>query len=179
MINQLQIPRDQKFQSKHDPIYASLDRIKNWFIYGHLSFLDDLQRSEAKRVKCFHLLIKDLARRFHGNRDLQGLGWFLKQEGWEGGKRFHFHFALTDENLTSTTPEVACRFIAKQWAKITGATAIQVEQWNHAEGANGIWYLTEYEDKPPRLSGYFDGELCHYKISKTLHKRILETSTQG
>lgn len=176
-MNTLQIPRNPAFKDKHDPIYAVLDRIDNWFVFGHLSFLDDLQRSEVRRIKSFHLIIRDLAKRSLGRRDLDSIGWFLKQEGWDGGKRYHFHFALTQDNLTGTTPEAVCRFITKQWRKVTGATETDVRPWNHAEGRNGIWYLTQFEDKPPRLSSYFEGELCHYRYSKLLRSRLLKSAT--
>jgi hypothetical protein len=175
-MNTLQIPRSPAFKDKHDPIYAVLDRIDNWFVFGHLSFLDDLQHSEARRIKSFHLIIRDLARRSLGRRDLDSIGWFLKQEGWDGGKRYHFHFALTNDNLTRTTPEAVCRFLGKQWQKVTGASASDIRPWDRAHGLNGIWYLTELEDKPPRLSTYFEGERCHYKISKLLHKRMLDAA---
>lgn len=178
-MHPLQIPRNPAFKDKHDPIYAVLDRIDNWFVFGHLSFLDDLQRSEVGRVKAFHLTMRDLAKRSIGKRDLDGIGWFLKQEGWEGGKRYHFHFALTDDNLTRTSPEAVCRFIAKQWRKVTGATSVDIRPWNRANGLNGIWYLTEFEDKPPHLSHYFEGERCHYRISKLLYKRLLATGEKG
>src|SRR5271165_596252 len=121
--------RDPRFLDQHDPIYASLDRLSNWFVYGHLTFVDRFQRDESIRVKKFHLLIRDLAGRYVGKRDLDSVGWFLKQEGSRHGKRFHFHFALTSDNLSTIPPDTACRYLEKQWGKI-GKSQCVIVPWD-------------------------------------------------
>jgi hypothetical protein len=103
MMNMGETKRDLRYQHMHDAIYTSLDRVSNWMMYGHLTFPDEFQKDEIMRLKKFHLLIRDLAKRFTGKRDLDKIGWFLKQEGQWSGKRFHFHFAITKENLEHTT----------------------------------------------------------------------------
>jgi len=35
-------------------------------VYGHLSFKDEFQADETQRLKKFHLLMRDLAKRFTG-----------------------------------------------------------------------------------------------------------------
>jgi hypothetical protein len=169
--------RDLRYEAKHDAIYASLDRISSWMIYGHLSFTDEFQRDEIVRLKKFHLLIRDLAKRFTGARDLDAIGWFLKQEGQWSGKRFHFHFALTQDNLEHTTPETVCRYLTKQWQKI-GKSVCEIVPWNETKTAKGIWYLTQNEETPLHHSRYFHGELCHWKMSTLLRTRILELANR-
>jgi len=51
----------------HDAIFASLDKVPNWMVYGHLSFTDEFQGDEKERLKKFRLLMRDLAKRFTGN----------------------------------------------------------------------------------------------------------------
>ena len=163
--------RDLRYQDKHDVIYKSLDRILNWMVKADLSFTDDCQWDEKERVKKFHLLMRDLARRFTGKRDLDKLAWFLNQEGRRGGKRFHFHLAITNDNLEHTTPETVCRYLNKQWRKI-GKSVCKIVPWNKTKGARGIWYVTQKEDSPLDDSRYFHGEFCHWKMSTLLHQRI-------
>lgn len=165
--------RDLRFQDKHDPIYASLDLIPNWMTYGHLSFTDEFQRDEIVRLKKFHLLMRDLAKRFTGARDLDAIGWFLKQEGQWCGKRFHFHFAITTDNLEHTTPETVCRYLVRQWQKI-GKSVCEIVPWDESKTAKGIWYLTQNEETPLHHSRYFHGEFCHWKMGTLLRTRILE-----
>jgi hypothetical protein len=165
--------RDLNFQDKHDPIYASLDLIPNWMIYGHLSFTDESQKDEIIRLKKFHLLMRDLAKRFTGSRDLDAIGWFLKQEGQWSGKRYHFHFAITNDNLEHTTPEIVCRYLIKQWQKI-GKSVCEIVPWDSSKTAKGIWYLTQNEEAPLQHSRYFHGEYAHWKMGTKLHTRILE-----
>ncbi|SRR6266496_1393009 len=174
MIGNAGEKRDLRYQEKHDPIYASLDLIHNWMTYGHLTFPDEFQKDEIVRLKKFHLLIRDLARRFTGKRDLDAIGWFLKQEGTRRGKRFHFHFAITRDNLENTTPETVCRYLKKQWHKI-GKSVCEIVQWDSSKTEKGIWYLTQIEDFPLDDSRYFHGEFCHWKMSTLLHQRISES----
>lgn len=169
--------RDLRFEHQHDAIYASLDRISTWMIYGHLSFTDEFQRDEIVRLKKFHLLIRDLAKRFTGSRDLDAIGWFLKQEGQWSGKRFHFHFAITKDNLEHTTPETVCRYLNKQWQKI-GKSVCEIRPWDETKTAKGIWYLTQNEETPLHHSRYFHGEFCHWKMSTLLRTRILEIANR-
>lgn len=169
--------RNLRYADRHDAIYASLDRIQNWLIYGHLSFTNEFQKNEVLRLKKFHLLIRDLAKRFTGKRDLDAIGWFLKQEGMLNGKRFHFHFALTSDNLTRTTPEVVCRYLTRQWQKI-GKSICEIVPWNSAKTPKGIWYLTQHDEQPPHHSKYFHGEFCHWKMSTLLHTKILWNGNQ-
>jgi len=169
--------RDLRYQHMHDAIFASLDQVRNWVVYGHLSFRDEFQGDEKERLKKFHLLMRDLAKRFTGRRDLQAVGWFLKQEGSRHGKRFHFHFALTSDNLTRTTPETVCRYLTRQWQKI-GKSVCEIVPWDESKTARGIWYLTQNEETPLHHSRYFHGEFCHWKMSTLLHSRILENVTR-
>ena len=173
--------RDLLYQSNHDAIYASLDRISNWMIYGHLSFKDEFQGNEKERLKKFHLLMRDLAKRFTGRRDLQSIGWFLKQEGSPHGKRFHFHFALTSDNLTRTSEVVCryliCRYLTRQWNKI-GKSVCEIVPWDSSKTPLGIWYLTQNEESPLHHSRYFHGEFCHWKMSTLLHTTILRNANQ-
>ena len=166
-----------KYKDQHDPIYASLDRIQNWMIYGHLSFLNESQWDETKRLKKFHLLIRDLAKRFTGSRDLDAIGWFLNQEGCKTGKRFHFHFGLTNDNLEKTSPEIVSRYLKKQWGKI-GKSDSKIVPWNSSKTAGGIWYMTQYDKLPLHHSPYFHGEFCHWKMSTLLHSKILAVANQ-
>ncbi len=170
--------RDVRYQDQHDSIYASLDLIPNWMVYGHLSLLNDCQKDEKQRLKKFHLLMRDLAKRFTGKRDLDAVGWFLKQEGIWNGKRFHFHFGLTNDNLATTSPEIVCRYLNKQWDKI-GKSTCEIVPWNSSETPLGIWYLTQNEKHPLHHSRYFHGEFCHWKMSTLLHARIMEISNQN
>jgi hypothetical protein len=165
--------RDLRYQGEHDAIYASLDLIPNWMTYGHLTFPDEFQRDEIVRLKKFHLLIRDLAKRFTGTRDLDAIGWFLKQEGSRHGKRFHFHFGITSDNLTRTTPETVCRYLIRQWQKL-GKSVCEIVPWDSTKTAKGIWYLTQNEETPLHYSRYFHGEFCHWKMSPLLHSRILK-----
>jgi hypothetical protein len=165
--------RDIRYQGEHDPIYASLDHVSNWMIYGHLTFTDEFQKDEIMRLKKFHLLIRDLAKRFTGSRDLDAIGWFLKQEGQWSGKRFHFHFAITKDSLENTPPETVCRYLKKQWQKI-GKSICKIVPWDESKTAKGIWYLTQNEESPLHHSRYFHGEYCHWKMSTLLYSRILE-----
>lgn len=167
-------------QHKHDPIYASLDLIPNWMVKGDCSFLDDCQWDETKRVKRFHLLMRDLVKRYVGARDLNGIAWFLNQEGRRGDKRFHLHFAITSDNfdLTRTTPEVVCRYLTRQWHKIAKVKECVVKPWDPIEGPKGIWYMTQYDEKPLHHSRYFHGEYCHWKMSTLLHTKILRNANQ-
>jgi len=165
--------RDLRYQGEHDAIYASLDHVSNWMIYGHLTFTDEFQKDEIVRLKKFHLLIRDLAKRFTGKRDLDAIGWFLKQEGSRHGKRFHFHFGITSDNLTRTTPETVCRYLTRQWQKI-GKSVCEIVPWDSSKTPLGIWYLTQNEESPLHHSRYFHGEYCHWKMSTLLHSRILE-----
>jgi hypothetical protein len=169
--------RDLKFQDEHDPIYASLDLVPNWMVYGHLSFLDECQWDESKRVKRFHCLVRDLAKRYVRARDLDSIGWFLKQEGSTKGKRFHFHFAITSDNLTRTTPEVVCRYLTRQWQKI-GKSVCEIVPWDSSKTAKGIWYLTQNDEQPLHHSRYFHGEFCHWKMSTLLHTTILRNANR-
>jgi hypothetical protein len=177
MMNMGDTTRDLRYQDNHDAIYASLDRISNWMIYGHLSFTDEFQSDETLRLKKFHLLIRDLAKRFTGSRNLDAVGWFLKQEGNRNGKRFHFHFALTSDNLTRTTPEVVCRYLNRQWLKI-GKSVCEIVPWDSSKTPLGIWYLTQNEETPLHHSRYFHGEYCHWKMSTLLHTKISQNANQ-
>lgn len=177
MMNMGDTERDLRYQHMHDAIFASLDLVPNWMIYGHLSFKDEFQGDEKERLKKFHLLMRDLAKRFTGRRDLQGLGWFLKQEGRRHGKRFHFHFAVTSDNLTRTTPEVVCRYLTRQWHKI-GKSVCEIIPWDSTKTPLGIWYLTQNEELPLHHSRYFHGEFCHWKMSTLLHTQILRNANR-
>lgn len=163
--------RDLHFENHHDPIYGSLDRIENWIAYGHLSLKENLQWTERERLKKFHLLIRDTAKRFTGSRDLNGIGWFLREEGNGEQKRFHFHFGITADNLDRTTPETVCRYLRHQWNKI-GKSVCEIEPWDRARGGRGIWYLTEMEEYEVPQSKYFHGDYCHWKMSSLLYSRI-------
>lgn len=169
--------RDLRFEEHHDAIYAALDLIPNWMVYGHLSFLDEFQGDEHQRLKKFHLLIRDLAKRFTGKRDLDAIGWFLKQEGSWHGKRFHFHFALTSTNLTKTSPSIVCGYLARQWKKI-GKSTCEIVPWDSNKTPLGIWYLTQNEESPLHHSSYFHGEYCHWKMSTLLYRNILELADE-
>jgi hypothetical protein len=169
--------RDLRYQKKHDAIYASLDLVPNWMVYGHLSFKNEFQGDEIERLKKFHLLMRDLAKRFTRRRDLHAVGWFLKQEGSRQGKRFHFHFALTGDNLTRTTPEVVCRYLTHQWRKI-GKSVCEIVPWDSSKTPLGIWYLTQNDEQPLYQSRYFHGEYCHWKMSTLLHSKILEIANR-
>ena len=168
--------RDNRYASQHDPIYHSLDSIPNWFVYGHLTFPDWGQGPESKRVKKFHTLIRDTARRFAGKRDLNGVGWFLRQEGNSKDRLYHFHFAMTDDKLSNTTAEVVCRYMARQWSKIA-KTRCQIEPWNPTLGPRAVWYTTQYEPYPIRHSNYFGGDVCHWRMSPLLTARIKQPAT--
>ena len=102
----------------------------------------------------------------------------LKQEGQWSGKRFHFHFALTQDNLEHTTPETVCRYLTKQWQKI-GKSVSEIVPWNSTKTAKGIWYLTQNEETPLHHSRYFHGsEFCHWKMSTLLRTRIFEIANR-
>lgn len=103
-----------------DPISVPLNQVDNWLVYGHLTIGKSLQRHEGDRIKKFHLLMRDTARRFFEVRDLDALGWFLKQEGNGKDKLFHFHFGLTADKLEHTTAEVVSRFLTKQCERARG-----------------------------------------------------------
>jgi hypothetical protein len=165
--------RDVRYQDQHDPIYHSLDMVPDWFVYGHLSLAEKLQGSEIQRLKKFHLLMRDTAKRFTGSRDLNALGWFLREEGNGEHKRFHFHFSLTSDGLERTSPEVVCRYLCKQWGKI-GKSVCQIDPWNQTKTPLGVWYLTQMEPYPVSYSRYFHGDNCRWKMSTLLHSRILE-----
>ena len=165
--------RNLNYQDKHDPIYASLDRIQNWMIYGHLSLMDKCQWDENERLKKFHLLMRDTAKRFTRSRDLNVIAWFLKQEGDYHNKRYHFHFSITDDNLERTTPQTVSNYLTKQWNKI-GKSTCKVVPWDKSKTPLGIWYLTQIEEYPLKHSRYFHGENCHWKMSTLLRTRILE-----
>lgn len=177
MMTNSKTTRDPHFEHKHDPIYASLDLVSNWMVYGHLSLLDKCQSDERDRLKKFHLLMRDLAKRFTGTRDLDAVGWFLKQEGSRHGKRFHFHFGLTSDNLTNTSPKIVCGYLAKQWRKI-GKSVCEVVPWDSSKTPLGIWYLTQNDETPLHHSRYFYGEYCHWKMSTLLHASILKIANQ-
>ena len=167
--------RDLRYQEQHDPIYASLDLVPNWLVYGHLSLNSNSQGSEIERLKKFHLLIRDAAKRFIGARDLNAVGWFLREEGNWQDKRFHFHFSITSDNLANTTAEVVSRYLTKQWSKI-GKSVCHIEPWDRAKTPLGIWYLTQMDPYPAQYSRYFHGNNCRWKMSTLLHTRILELS---
>ena len=173
MIKLIPATRDLRYKHEHDSIYASLDLVPNWMIYGHLSLLDDCQGDEKFRLKKFHLLIRDLAKRFTGSRDLDAIAWFLKQEGNPSGKRFHFHFAVTNDGLEKTSSETVARYLTKQWGKI-GKSTCEIVPWNQSQTPLGIWYLTQNEKQPLQHSRYFHGEFCHWKMSPLLHSKILQ-----
>jgi hypothetical protein len=101
MLFVLMSPTTRHFQNAadHDGIYASLDLIGNWIVKADLTLIDTLQKNEADRVGKFHQLIRDISRRFTEHRDLQNIGWFLRQEGNGSDKRFHFHLLLTSQGL--------------------------------------------------------------------------------
>jgi len=170
--------RDSRYSHLHDPIYHSLDLVPNWFIYGHLTLERHLQCSEKERLDKFKMLIRDVSKRFAGRRDLNSLGWFLREEGNFADKRFHFHFSLTSDELERTTPEVVCRYIGKQWMKIAKSTA-KVEPWDKSKGSLGRWYLTQLEQyrvKPSRF--YNGGEDCRWKMSTSLFTKIKKLTTE-
>jgi hypothetical protein len=169
--------RDLRYDDKHDVIYKSLDLVPNWLVKADLTFKNDCQWDEKERVKKFHLLMRDLARRFTGKRDLDAIGWFLNQEGRRGGKRFHFHFAITTDNLEHTTPETVSRYLDKQWEKI-GKSQSTIEPWNKTKTAKGVWYVTQREQSPLDDSQYFHGEFCHWRMSTLLHQRISEYTNE-
>ncbi len=172
------LKRNPRYASQHDPIYASLDGIKNWFVYGHLSLNDSLQFSEAQRLKKFHLLIRDTAKRFVGHRDLNNLGWFLRQEGNGHSKRYHFHFALTADNLGQTTPQVVCRFLKGKWEKLARSEC-SIEPWDPAQTAKGIWYMTQLETYKVPHSTYFKGDVSHWRMSTLLHTKIRNSNQES
>ena len=178
MFDTEQKKRNLSYQDQHDPIYASLDRINNWKIYGHLTLLNEYQLDEGKRLKKFHLLIRDLAKRFTGSRDLEATAWFLKQEGNRNDKRYHFHFALTNDNLENTTPETVSSYLTKQWGKI-GKSECKIVPWDSTKTELGIWYLTQREQYPLVHSAYFKDQLCHWKMSPLLQSKILEQARKS
>ena len=147
-------------------------------VKGHCSFLDDCQWDETKRVKKFHLLMRDLAKRYVGAERPERNRMVLKSGRQAWGKRFHFHFAITSDNfdLTRTTPEVVCRYLTRQWHKIAKVKECVVEPWDPIEGPKGIWYMTQYDEKPLHHSRYFHGEFCHWKMSTLLHTKILRNA---
>jgi hypothetical protein len=165
--------RDLAYAHQHDPVYASLDEIGNWIVYGHLSLTERFQGEEKTRLNKFHLLMRDAAKRFTGSRDLNALGWFLREEGNGEDKRFHFHFSITADNLSRTTPEIVCRYLRQQWRKI-GKSTCEIEPWNQTLGGRGIWYLTEKEPYRVPQSRYFHGDFCHWKMSTLLWNRIIQ-----
>ena len=169
--------RDLRYQNQHDPVYAFLDKIPNWLVYGHLSLKNNFQWCEKDRLNKFHLLIRDLAKRFVGCRDLNAFGWFLREEGNGQDKRFHFHFSLTADNLTRTTPETVCRYLTKQWGKIAKSSCV-IEPWNNTKTALGVWYLTQMDLYPAPHSRYFHGDNCRWKMSTMLHTRILQLTKE-
>jgi hypothetical protein len=169
--------RDKRYADQHDPIYHALDLVPNWWAYGHLSLSQRLQGSEIERLKKFHLLMRDTAKRFTGRRDLDGLGWFLREEGNGQFKRFHFHLSLTSDNLENTCPEVVCRYLKRQWAKI-GKSVCEIEPWNPAKTPLGVWYLTQIEPYPVSYSRYFHGDNCRWKMSTLLDRRIRQLTTE-
>ena len=147
-------------------------------IQAHLSFTNGFQGDEIMRLKKFHLLIRDLAKRFTGARDLDAIGWFLRQEGQWSGKRFHFHFALTNDNLEKTSPETVSRYLTKQWGKI-GKSECEIKPWDSTKAEFGIWYLTQKEKNPVPYSPYFKDDLCHWKMSPLLHSKILQQTNNS
>jgi hypothetical protein len=171
MITSQNTSRDLEYKNHHDPIYWSLDLIDNWLVYGHLSLKQNLQWTEKERLKRFRLLIRDTAKRFTGSRDLNALGWFLREEGNGDDKRFHFHFSITADHLSRTTPETVCRFLRHQWHKIGNSTC-RIEPWDKELGGRGVWYLTQMEPYEVPESRYFHGDFCHWKMSTLLWSRI-------
>jgi len=169
--------RDNQYAGQHDPIYHSLDLIPNWLVYGHLSLARHLQRSEKDRLHKFHLLIRNTARRFAGHRDLNGLGWFLREEGNGEHKLFHFHFSLTSDKLGNTSPEVVCRYLTKQWGKIAQSVC-QIGPWNSTKTPLGIWYLTQVEPYPASYSRYYHGDNCRWKMSTLLYNQIRQLTAE-
>jgi hypothetical protein len=163
--------RDLRYAGRHDSIYGSLDLIDNWMIYGHLTLSKRFQNEERMRLSKFHLLIRDVARRFTGKRDLNRIGWFLREEGNGITKRFHFHFGLTSENLENTTAEVVCRYMRKQWSKIAKSIC-EITPWDRQKTPRGIWYLTQIEAYELPRSRYFADQLCHWRMSTSLHSKI-------
>ena len=93
------------------------------------------------------------------------------------GKRFHFHFGLTSDNLTSTSPEIVCGYLVRQWRKI-GKSVCEVVPWDSSKTPLGIWYLTQNNETPLHHSRYFHGEYCHWKMSTLLHTSILKIANQ-
>jgi hypothetical protein len=176
-MNETPSIRDLHYQTQHDAIYASLDLLPNWMVFGHLSLNDTAKKSEKDRLRKFHLLIRDLAGRFVGVRDLDAFGWFLREEGNWQDKRFHFHFSITSDNLTNTTPEVVCRYLTSQWKKI-GKSVCRIEPWDQTKTPLGVWYLTQNDPYPTKYSRYFHGENCHWKMSTLLHTKILWNANQ-
>jgi hypothetical protein len=108
---------------------------------------------------------------------LNALGWFLREEGNGPDKRYHFHFSITNDNLTNTTPEIVCRYLTKQWKKI-GHSLCQIDPWNQTKTPLGVWYLTQMAPYPVPYSRYFNGDNCHWKMSTLLHSKILQLATE-
>jgi len=170
--------RDSRYSDRHDPIYHSLDLVPNWLIYGHLSLDRHLQFSEKERLDKFKMLIRDVSKRFTGRRDLNSLGWFLREEGNGEHKRFHFHFSLTSDGLERTTAEVVSRYIGKQWMKIAKSTT-KVEPWDESQGPLGRWYLTQIETYPVKPSRLYHGDdACRWKMSTSLFSTIKQLTTE-
>jgi len=170
--------RDSRYAHLHDPIYHALDTVPNWFVYGHLSLERHLQWSEKERLDKFKMLIRDVSKRFTGRRDLNSLGWFLREEGNGEHKRFHFHFSITSDGFERTTPEVVCRYISKQWTKIAKSTT-KIKPWDESKGPLGRWYLTQIEQyavKPSRL--YHGDDACRWKMSPSLFNKIRQLSIE-
>lgn len=91
--------------------------------------------------------------------------------------RFHFHFAVTSDNLTRTTPEVVCGYLTRQWRKI-GKSVSEIVPWDSTKTPLGIWYLTQNDEQPLNHSRYFHGEYCHWKMSTLLHTKSLRNANQ-
>jgi hypothetical protein len=152
--------------------------VPNWLIYGHLSLDRHLQFSEKERLDKFKMLIRDVSKRFTGRRDLNSLGWFLREEGNGEHKRFHFHFSLTSDGLERTTAEVVSRYIGKQWMKIAKSTT-KVEPWDESQGPLGRWYLTQIETYPVKPSRLYHGDdACRWKMSTSLFSTIKQLTTE-
>jgi hypothetical protein len=161
--------RNPRFEKEHDTIYLVLDQVKNWFVYAHLSFRNP-SLAEPQRVNKFHLLMKEVAKRYLGKRDYNSLGWYLREEGNGIEKHFHFHFGMTSHNLENRKVEGVCQFMLKQWQKIDGGSAV-IQPWDKTKTAKGIWYLTQKDNYPFPLSTYFD-PFHRGKMSKTLAQAI-------
>ena len=84
---------------------------------------------------------------------------------------------ITSDKLRNTTPEVVCRYMTKQWAKV-GKTCCKFKPWNPEEGPLAVWYNTQYEPYSIRHSTYFGGDVCHWRMSPLLHSRIRELANQ-